>query len=206
MKNTFFIALSILTHNLCSGQIQESLPGLYKYWFVVNGYDLQINVDATFRLSVTGNIIEPPTWTGDWTTNLDTLVLNFSKPINGNYQIKHFIENEFLIRGTLTENSVEDSIWTSPNYFYKTLGYHTNGNVKVQARWEGYGFFLFSSASRYGEWKYYYEKGGLKKVEQYKNGELHGDIEIYWQSGRLHKILKYRKGLLRKEKVINEYS
>ena len=145
----------------------ETLPGLYKYWNVVDGYDLQIKPDSTFKLTETGNAIPLSTWEGTWETKQDTLILNFIDPMNGEYQRKHIIESEYLLRGNLNaEKFLDLDVYAAPNYLYKTEGYYKSGSIKVKGEWDSYSKTL-GTASKKGEWVFYSEDGTINKIIQH---------------------------------------
>ena len=186
--------LFFLTSLSSSGQ--DSILGEYQFWFIVYGYQLQINPDQTFKLKQTGKMIDPPEWTGEWSTKADTLILDFT--IDSMETRKHIITSEYLLRTNL-ENP--DSVMSPyfPQYFYKFSGYFRNGRIKSQANWERISYLNFT-ATKKGEWKFYYPNGGLQRVEFYKNNLRHGDFVFYDLRGFCEKIEIWRKGKLKKIK------
>jgi len=146
----------------------QTLPGLYKYWNVVNGYDLLINADNTFKLTETGNAIPQSNWNGTWNLKNDTLILNFTNPINGVNQRKHIVESEYLIRGNIDAKAdfLGTGLYSAPNYFYKIEGYYKNGKIKLKGKWESYSTVLGPS-NKIGKWIFYNEDGSIKKIVEY---------------------------------------
>lgn len=175
---------------------QDSLYGEYRYWFIVNGYQLQINPDQTFNLQYIGNVIDPPKWTGNWSTKEDTLLLDFCEDTIGIR--KHIIVSEFLLQTNL-ESKDSAEILYFPQYLYKTAGYYDTGNIKFQGFWESISY-ANQEASRTGEWKFYYEKGGIQRIEHYEKNLRHGNMKFYDPSGHCQKVEKWRKGRLKKIK------
>tara|TARA_R110002050_G_scaffold299872_1_gene466683 strand:- start:35 stop:625 length:591 start_codon:yes stop_codon:yes gene_type:complete len=193
MKRTLTIIIFLTS---LSSFGQDSILGEYRYWFIVHGYQLQINHDQTFKLKQTGSIIDPPEWTGNWSTKADTLILDFT--IDSMGIRKHIITSEYLLRTNL---EIPDSAMPLyfPQYYYKFSGYFENGRIKCQANWESISYGN-NIPTKEGEWKFYYPNGGLQRIEVYKNNLRHGNFVFYDLRGFCEKIERWKKGKLKKIK------
>lgn len=60
---------------------------------------------------------------------------------------------------------------------HKTF-YHSNGQISAIGNTDGIG-------NNYGEWKYYYENGSLKEINNYKDGKEDGKNIKYYKNGQL---------------------
>ena len=49
----------------------------------------------------------------------------------------------------------------------------------------------YRKGHQHGEWKYYYETGGLNKTQKFKKGKLSGACYSYYSNGKLQSITSY---------------
>ncbi len=74
--------------------------------------------------------------------------------------------------------------------------FYSDGNLTAEGT-------VNSKGEREGEWKFYYNNGTLRLVENYKNGELHGEVKKYRRSGIIKEAAIWENG---KEKQAEFYT
>ncbi len=67
------------------------------------------------------------------------------------------------------------------------VSYARNGAVLIEGQ--------YLNGNRFGEWKYYFEGGGLEAEYAYDvEGQLQGDVKFYYENGQLESVCEYRDG------------
>lgn len=182
---------------------QDSLIGVYRGSYIITTWELEIKSENQFTLREDVNVYPQPFWTGKWILTNDTLYLDYD--VDSMTTDTHIVESSFYLRTNLKKSIVNDSTFElhSPNYMYKVIGKYPNGNIKSQLTWQSISAFNFTP-TREGTWLFYYDQGGIERVERYKKGLKHGSWIYLDKYGYCKREVKWKKGELKKEKDCNQ--